>query len=193
MRRVTAGLVLAALGVAGAPGLGAQGAPSILVRDEYALKAQVLVELAAYMRWPEPGRQGRPFILAVVGVSPFGTFLSEYAGRHTVGGRPVEVQYWSWARKDRPCDMLFICRSGQASAPDILEWCSARPVLTACESAKLTQDGVMVGVVLAGSRIRIHLNRQALAAQGFAANAQLLGMATLVGPGQPAAPVKGGS
>jgi hypothetical protein len=162
------------------------------MRDENALKAQILVELAAYMRWPEPVRQGRPFILAVVGTSPFGTFLSAYASRHTVRGRPMDVQYWSWARKDRPCDMLFICRSEQAFVSDILEWCSARAVLTSCESAKLTRDGVMVGVVLAGNRMKIHLNRQAMAAQGFTASAQLQAMATLVGPDQPAAPVKGG-
>ena len=164
----------------------AQAAPAIGSRDEYAVKAQLLVELTAYVKGTGPVHQGKPFVLAIIGVSPFGTDLPEYAAKHTVQGRPIEVQYWSWPRQARSCDMAFICRSEQGSALDILAWFDGRSVLTACESVRLTHDGVMVGVVLENNRVKIVLNRQAMAEQGFFPNSQLLGVATLVGPDRPA-------
>lgn len=169
---VAAGLALPAHGA-----VVANGSP-----DEYVIRAQILVQLAAYVKWPEPVRQGKPFVLAVIGNSSFRSALTDYASRHTIHGRPIEIQYWSWPKQARDCDMAFICRSEQDSVGEILAWCAERNILTACDSARLTQNGVMVGVVLVGDRLMIYLNRQAMGERGFRASSQLLGLAKLVGP-----------
>lgn len=151
-------------------------------QDEYAVKAQLLVELAAYVKWPGAPRQGRPFTIAVIGASSFGRYLNDYAARHTGQGRPIEVQYWNAPRPGGSCDMAFICQSERAWAGEILDWAGGRGVLTVCESAKLAEAGMMVALVLDGGRVKILINRQAMTGQGFSASSQLLGNAQLVGP-----------
>jgi hypothetical protein len=155
-------------------------------QEEYALKAQLLVELAAYVKWPPRDHPGKTFVIAVIGRSPFGNALLDYAAGHSVQGRRIEIQHWKWPDQTRDCDMAFICSSEQAWAAEILAWSSGRGVLTASESSALTQQGVMVGLVLETGKVKIYLNRQIMLDQKFTASSLLLGLATLVGPDRPA-------
>ena len=155
-------------------------------QEEYALKAQLLVELAAYVKWPPKEHPGQTFVIAVIGRSPFGNALLDYAAGHSVQGRRIEIQHWRWPDQARDCDLAFICGSEQAWAGEILAWSATRAVLTACESSSLAQQGVMVGLVLETGKVKIYLNRQAMLDQKFTASSLLLGLATLVGPDRPA-------
>ena len=155
-------------------------------QEEYALKAQLLVELAAYVKWPAREHPGRTFVIAILGRSPFGNALLDYAAGHSVQGRRIEIQHWKWPDQARDCDLAFICGSEEAWAGEIIAWSGGRAVLTACESAGLTQQGVMVGLVLETGKVKIYLNRQAMLDQKFTASSLLLGLATLVGPDRPA-------
>jgi hypothetical protein len=151
-------------------------------RSLSAVKAQILVELAAYIRWPPRETRESKFVIAIVGRSPFGDELAEYAAQHTIQGRPIAIHYWKWAQDTGSCDMIFICESDQRWAKDIQDWCGGRPVLTICESARLTSDGIMIGLVLEAGRVKLLINRKALGDQGFSASSQLLHLAQLVGP-----------
>lgn len=150
-------------------------------RAEYALKAQILVLITSYMKWPV-ARSGKPFVISVVGQSHLGDKLASFAAKHTAKGRPIEIQNWVWPKKEGDCDMVFISASEEGRADQILAWCAGKSILTTCESSKLAREGAMIGLVLEGTRVRIHVNRSAMAAQGFSADAQLLELSRLVGP-----------
>lgn len=160
---------------------GALQAQEMTNRAEYALKAQILVLITSYMKWPV-ARSGKPFVISVVGQSKFGDLLASYAAKHTAKGRPIEIQHWVWPKKEGDCDMVFISASEEGRAEQILAWCAGKGILTTCESPRLAREGAMVGLVLEGTRVRIHVNRSAMATEGFSADAQLLALSRLVGP-----------
>jgi len=174
-RALRGALALACL----APSPGAASARVEAAAEEYAAKAQFLVDMAVYFRWPE-GRDAKgPFVVAVLGRSPFGARLDTLLRGRTLQGRPMKVAYAARLADLGACDMVFLCRSERRSGPEILEWAKGRGLLTVVEDRELMERGAMVGLILDGERLRMHLNLKALEAEGMGASAQLMRLAVI--------------
>lgn len=129
----------------------------------------VLVEkLVRLVDWPEtPGAADRPFVLGVVGRTPFGDELDDYFKRRTLKNRPVRIRYFRGAADLEECDLLFICASEKERLPAILARMRQHPSLTLSETQGFTKAGVMVGMIREGDRLGFELNLGRAKESGF--------------------------
>ncbi|MDP1830572.1 MAG: YfiR family protein [Geothrix sp.] len=154
---------LLAAGVSLAP---AQG-PSA---TEYSAKVVLLERISRFVEWPappQPSERGGPFILAVVGRSPFGDELEAYFLTHKVKGRAVSVKYFRGPKDLGPCDLLFISSSEEARLPDILQQVAKRPTLTVGDSDGYAARGVMVNIIRDQAHLGFEVNLSAAKAAGI--------------------------
>jgi hypothetical protein len=152
--------------VAGVSLTSAQG-PS---KSEYATKVVLLERLCRFVEWPAtpPTTQKRdPFILAVVGQSPFGDELDTYFLTHQIKGRPVKVKYFRGLWDIGPCDLLFISSSERGRLPEILEQVGQQPVLTVGDSDGYAANGVMVNLIRDQGHLGFEVNLPSTKAAGL--------------------------
>ena len=147
------------------------------------LEAKFTIELASYIRYPKMKDPATPFVLAVVGESPFSDELEVYAKGQTIQGRRIQIRYYQRVPEGQPCDLLFICRSEWPRADSILAWCKGKGILTVAEGEQLAYKGVMVNLFVEANRLRLGLNLRALEGEGFNLGANVLQVArVLVAP-----------
>ena len=190
--KVLAGCLALALSVPGtaasSPGPRAPGQDSKEEREEYSVKAQILLKLIPYVRWPDPIEvPGRPLVIAVVGRSPFDEQLDQSVRQAPViRGRPLKVIYAAHYTDDLACDVLFLCPSLGREARGILAKTKGKPVLTVADDERLSGAGVMVSLLLQeDNRTRLVVNRGVAVAEGFALNSQLLKVAKVIDTPRP--------
>lgn len=158
--------------------LGAEAVPA----PEYALKAQFLVEILPYVQWrTEPAGNSRPFVIGVLGRSPFGTHLNDYARGRSVRHRPLQVRYGDRIQDLSGCDAVFICRSESSGIPAIVAWTHGRRMLTVADDERGIRQGVMLCFLMEGQFVRLLANPEAAAAEGLAFSSQLLRVARMPG------------
>ena len=151
-------------------------------QGEWTLKAQFIIELASFLQFPRPKDAASPFVIVVLGESPFHGELENYAKGRLIQGRPIRIRYLPHVPVGQDCDLLFICRSESARARAIVAWCRSRAILTVAEGDQLAAQGVMVNLLVEGTYLRLGLNQRALEEEGFAIGAQVLKVARVLVP-----------
>jgi hypothetical protein len=157
-------------------------------REEYAIKAQILVKLIPYVQWPEgPGGPHRPLVIAVVGRSPFEDQLDQIVRQTPVlRGRPLKVVYAPRYSDDLVCDLLFLCPSLGREIRLILSKTKGKPILTVADDDRLTDAGLMVNLLLQDdNRIKLVVNRQVAVNEHFVLSSQLLKVAKIIDTPRP--------
>ena len=122
---------------------GAQVAP-----PEYRTKAECLLVLLPFVKWPQSTPPDQAFQLVVLGTSPFDKELDKAARTETVGKRPINVRYVRRIAQLGHCDAMFICASEEASANRIRAWARANKVLTIADNLGFLERGVMVNLLV---------------------------------------------
>jgi hypothetical protein len=182
------GIAIVWVGMAALPGLSMPFQEN-RETEEFAVKAQILVKLIPYVRWPEaPNQGGAPLVIAVVGNSPFQDHLDRYIQQNpSVQGRPLRVIYAPQMTDDLACDLLFICPSQYRASKSILERARGRAILTVADDKRLAKSGVMVNLlVLEDNKVHLVLNRGVAQAEHLDFSSLLLRMAKIVETPQPA-------
>ena len=168
--------LIAALALPGAP------APQT-AQPEYEIKARFLLQFPEFVSWP-PGSglrdPSQPFIILVLGDSPFGAALDQAAASRKVQGHPVEIRYSGDPAAIEGCHMVFICASEGKRLDATLTRASGRPVLTVADTEGAAGRGVMINLVIESNLPRFEINRGAAQAAGLSLSAQLLGLARKV-------------
>lgn len=176
-----ASTVLALAMAAQAPALAA-AAPQ-LAQPEYELKARFLLQFPEFISWPPASGMEdltRPFVILVLGDSPFGARLDEAAAGRKVQGHPVAVRYAHDPQAMDGCQMVFICGSERGRLDAILARAASRSVLTVADTEGFASRGVMINLVIESSLPRFEINHAAAQAAGLPISAQLLGLARKV-------------
>lgn len=158
-------------------------APPQAAQPEYELKARFLLQFPEFVSWPPASGMGdpaRPFVILVLGDSPFGPWLDQTAADHKVQGHPVEVRYSHDPAALEGCQMVFICSSERSRLDGILAKAAARSVLTVADMEGSAARGVMINLVIESNLPRFEINRGAARSAGLPLNAQLLGLARKV-------------
>jgi hypothetical protein len=155
-------------------GLGAaEGAP-----PEYRTKAECLLVLLPFVRWPQAARPDRAFELVVLGMSPFEKELDRAARTETVGKRRIKVRYVHRFAELGHCDAMFVCASEEASADRIRAWARANKVLTIADNKGFIERGVMVNLLVDRTKekspIRLAVNLEEIKLGGFSMDATFL-------------------
>lgn len=173
--------VILAAALAGAS-LGSAEAP----RPEYVLKAQILINLLAYAQWPaDADPAARTFDLVVVGRSPFGTFLDEFARTRTFQRRPIRIRYLPRGGDPGSCAAVFLCRSEGDRVEGLAAWAKVHQVLTVSDDEAFARKGVMVNLLMEGRYVRLAVHPSAASAAGITLSSQLLRGARILDPVPP--------
>lgn len=159
------------------------GAPSQMAQPEYELKARFLLQFPEFVSWPSGSGMrdpARPFVILVLGDSPFGERLDQMAAGRKVQGHPVEVRYAKDPAALDGCQMAFICASERRRLDAVVARAAARSVLTVADTGGFGERGVMINLVIESNLPRFEINRGAAREASLSLNAQLLGLARKV-------------
>jgi YfiR/HmsC-like len=156
--------------------------PSLGGQGELTLKAQFTIELASFLGFPKLKDPSWPFVIAVVGESPFQDELEAYAKGRRIQGRLIRIRYYPRVPEGQDCDLLFICRSEWPRAKAIVAWCHSKGILTVAEGDQLAAQGVMVNLLVEDAHLKLGLNQRVLQEEGFIIGAQVLRVARVLVP-----------
>ncbi len=152
-------------------------------RPEYEVKARFLLQFPEFISWPASAGledPAKPFVILVLGDSPFGTKLDELAAGRKVQGHPVEIRYSKDPEAMDSCQMAFLCASERRLLDVLVPRAAAHAVLTVSDADGFGERGVMINLVIEATLPRFEINRGAARDAGIAFNAQLLGLARKV-------------
>lgn len=151
--------------------------------SEYQLKLSILEKLPQFIEWPREGekeRRASPFVIGVVGRSPFGDELEARFLNRDLKDRPVVVRYFRGPQDLGSCDLLFVCASEKEHLGAILAWAQGRPVLTVGDTGGFAQKGVMVCLVRSQDRIAFEINITEAKRAGMRISSALVRMARVM-------------
>jgi hypothetical protein len=177
-RRPLLRALLAGLCLAVTPGpLAAQKGPS-----EYEVKAAFLYNFARFVEWPPdaPGRDERPFVVAVLGDDPFGDALDRTLAGKTVASRPIAVRRLSSPEEAQHANIVFVSSSEKAQISHVLRVLGGARVLTVGEMSGFAEQGGMIGFRTENRRIRFDINADQAHRAGLRISSQLLKLARIV-------------
>jgi hypothetical protein len=185
MNRLLGSCVWMAIAAITPPPLGAQGLNPGESRPEAAVMAEALIQMLPYVQWPkESAEPGHPFELVVLGKSPFGRHLDNFAQSQTVQQRPIRIQYVTRLADIARCQALFVCQSEGAAIGKIPAWARANKVLTIAEGGAFMEKGIMVNLFVDGTKARNRVNWAVnpgeAGAGGLAISSQLLQFAQII-------------
>ena len=152
-------------------------------RPEYEVKARFLLQFPEFVSWPASAGlddPAKPFVILVLGDSPFGDRLDTAAAGRKAQGHPVVIRYARDAAAMDGCQMVFICASERARLESLVARAEARGALTVADSDGFAEHGVMINLVIESNLPRFEINRGAARAAGLSFNAQILGLARRV-------------
>ncbi|WP_306591175.1 YfiR family protein [Geothrix sp. 21YS21S-4] len=152
---------------------------------EYSIKAKMLVEMLSYVQWPPSAEPAAAFDLVVMGRSPFGRHLDDYARSRTIARRPIRIRYLPKTGDPGPCDAIFLCASESARADAVWAWAQERQALTLADDEALARRGAMVVLLMEGRFVRPAVNLGAASAAGISFSSRLLQYARILSTPRP--------
>lgn len=159
----------------------ASGAPAPDYK-EYQVKAELLANFAAFVKWPDGTfvTTNSPVVIGVVGKDPFDRFLEKAV---QAPGRPGRLLKWRRVTTDtemRECQVLFVSSSERRRLREIRDRLKGVPVLTVGETDDFLDQGGIINFMLKGQSVRFEISVASAQAAGLRVDAQLLGVASAV-------------
>lgn len=152
--------------------------------DEYDIRAAMVMDIAAYVHWPnwKFGPSQLHFVVCIVGPDPIGPELEHYAQRTVVASRPVEIRKLTDLTGLNSCHMLYASRRAGCS---LIQHHTAElqeaGVLTISERPNLENPDQIIGLPVHDERIRININVSAAQRAGVSFSSRLLRLASISG------------
>ena len=155
------------------------------VAPEYKVKAQLLVNFATYVTWPEQAfsSTNSPVVIGVAGKDPFESFLEaavEANSRNRRAGRALVVRRVGTEAEMKECHILFVASSERRRWRDVRQRLKEAPVLTVGEMDEFLEQGGVVNFLLKGQSVRFEISLESAKAAGLRLDARLLGVADSV-------------
>jgi hypothetical protein len=180
-------LAIAAPAVAAGPVMPAGPAdPGALAAESPALKADLLWNIARFIRWPDKSfaaTQGE-FVIAILGEDELAAELASRLSQRSVNGRPVFVRFVRRVEDARGSHMLYIASSEIRRAAEALSALAATPALTVADTAGFCERGGMVSFAHDADRVRFEINQGRAERAGLRISARLLALARVVDAGE---------
>lgn len=157
------------------------GPAAALESLEYSVKANYLVRFAAFVQWP-PEAFPTPtsgLAICVLGADPFGGNLTKAAEGQTINGRPIVVRRIARVDARSACNILYVGRGGEQTVRELADQLGDRPVLLVTDEAQGVERGHL-HFVIAGNRVRFHIDDGAAKNAGLTISSRLLSLAVTV-------------
>ena len=145
---------------------------------EYQVKAVCVLNAARFVSWPASAFESAdaPLVIGILGDNPFGSMLQDVVKGETVQRRPISVRRVG-LEEAGAMHILFISRSERDRLERILQTLGEKSVLTVSDTDRFTQGGGMLGLTLAGGKMRFEVNSDAARRAQLKFAAQFLLMA----------------
>jgi len=145
------------------------------------LTAATIVSMLRLVSWRPPA--GGPLTLTVVGDTALADALRDASQGQRVDGRPLVIHQVATiddVRQPWP-SAVVLAASQRPTASTAARLLEARGVLTIGEGDGMGQAGLVIGVYVAGDRIRFDANTGAASRAGITLSSHLLRLARIVG------------
>jgi hypothetical protein len=146
---------------------------------EYELKAAFLYKFAGFVEWPD-APSNRPLCIGVLGQDPFGPALDGVVKGKSYQGRSFEIRRLKPGQESSICQILFISALEPKKLRAVLEVLQGAAVLTVGDVPGFCENGGMVNLGLAGSKVQLEINVEAAERAGLHLNSRLLSLARIV-------------
>lgn len=153
--------------------------------QEYTLKAEYLERFTHYTEWPEESAisdTSQPFVLGVIGESPFGSILDDTYAKLKIRDKNVEIRYYSKPAEIEGCHLLFIGNINKKSLSEILAHTKVMPVLIVSDTKDFASEGVHINLYLSQEKVRFEINESAVKESGLQMSYKLLKLGKIVIP-----------
>ncbi len=153
------------------------------VSNEYQIKSVFVFNFSHFVEWPPQsfGSPTEPFIIGVLGNSPFGARLDEAVRGEQIDQHPLSVHYFRSVADIGDCRILYIDRSEEGHLHEILAALNRRAVLTVSDFDRAAEQGVMIQFATENNRVRLRINAESARAAGLTVSSKLLRPAEIVG------------
>ena len=150
--------------------------------QEYQVKAELLANFSAFVKWPDGtfAATNSPVIIGVVGKDPFDRFLEKAVQAPGRPGRPLKLRRATTDAEMRECQVLFVCSSERRRVREIREHIKGVPILTVGETDDFLDQGGIINFMLKGQSVRFEISVESAQAAGLRVDAKLLGVANSV-------------
>jgi hypothetical protein len=122
-------------------------------QPEYRVKALLLRRICRFIEWPEEAglaNPTKPFVIAVFGENPFGTFLDEnYGGKRgqRIKGKKVEIRYINKIEEIAGCHLLFVSEISRRRLTRLLEYTGDKSILTVADTDGYAKRGIHINLL----------------------------------------------
>ena len=153
--------------------------------QEYQIKAVFLEQFTRFIEWPDSSGvsdTSTPFIVAVIGESPFGSILEQTYAKQKMKNKEVEILYISTPDEIADCHLLFIPSSNKKILSEIISRTQDKPILTVSDTKGFAQEKVLINFYLSGSKTKFEINEKAVHKSGLVFSYMLLTLARIIDP-----------
>lgn len=162
----------------------ATGAAEERPAREYQVKAAFLLNFVRFVEWPAESfpDPAVPLRIGVLGDDPFGMALDDTVRDETVRNRPLAVQRGRTIEELAGCHLIFVSRSEQAKAAEIIAHFGRQAVLMVSDIEGFASRGGTIDFFPDGKRLRFAINQAGAQQQNLKLSAQLLSLGKIVAP-----------
>lgn len=152
---------------------------------EYLLKAGFLEKFARFTDWPDSSdlkNSETPFVISVMGTSPFKGSLEEIYKTATIKNKPVKIQYINSKNQIPGTHLLFVCESEKKNLEEILPAVQDLPVLIVSDTDGFAQKGTHINIYTTKKdTLHFEINVNAVKKSGLSVQLVLLEVAKIIG------------
>ena len=148
--------------------------------SEEQVKAAFLPKFARYIQLPAADQPapGQPYYLCIIGRDPFGPTIDRAAASETIDGHAVAVR--RFANAEAPavagCHIAYLAGDSDSQTGQMLGSMRRHATLTVTDARWGKQRG-MIHFVVAGGRVRFHIDEATASNRGITISSRLLALA----------------
>ena len=144
--------------------------------DEYAVKADFLLNFAKFIDWPPAkfSSEQAALVIGVVGEDPFGQLLDSAIRNKTINKHPLVVRRLVRSTALKDCHILFVSRSEQGHFDEIAAVLEGAAVLTVSETDQFLDHGGMINFWVESKEVKLQISVQPAESEGLKISSRLL-------------------
>jgi hypothetical protein len=153
-------------------------------QDPHEIKADMLYNIAKFIRWPDHcfSRTHGQLIVAILGDDPLAEALAATLSQRSVNGRPVFVRVVRRVQDAAGCQIIYVASSESGRMAEVIHAVEGTPALTVADSTGFVAVGGMVDFASENERVRFEINQSRAEHAGLRISAKLLALAHVVEP-----------
>jgi hypothetical protein len=153
------------------------------VTEEYTAKASLLERFTRFVDWPNEikgDQSSEPFVVSVIGRSPFGDNLEKTFQGMKIKNRRVEIRYIDDVEEINGAHLLFITKSKRNELSKIIEYTKNREILTVGDTEGYAEAGVLINILIEKNKMKFEIKLSSVSLSGLEFDPFFLDNATII-------------